>query len=84
MHGWRTAFRMDWMHIQDPGPAFTGTVLDPDSHDPTRYSVMVDFSHSEFSRVRLQYNRDNSGLTPENEVYLQYIMSLGAHGAHRF
>jgi hypothetical protein len=83
-HGWRTAFRMDQMHIENPGPSFNGTVLDPEGHNPTRYSVMVDFSHSEFSRLRLQYNRDNSGLTPENEVYLQYIMSLGAHGAHRF
>jgi hypothetical protein len=83
-HGWRTAFRMDRMHIENPGPSFNGTVLDPEGHNPTRYSVMLDFSHSEFSRMRLQYNRDNSGLTPENEVYLQYIMSLGAHGAHRF
>lgn len=84
IHGWRAGLRYDWMHIDNPGPAFSGTALDPQNHDPSRYSVMVDYSHSEFSRIRLQYNRDNSGLTAENEIYLQYIMSLGAHGAHRF
>ncbi len=84
MHGWRTALRVDWMHIDNPGPDFSGTELDPGNHDPARYSVMVDYAHSEFSRLRIQYSRDNSSPTSENEVYLQYIMSLGAHGAHRF
>jgi len=84
VHGWRAAFRVDAMHIDNPGPSFTGTVLDPDNHDPTRFSVMVDYSHSEFSRLRFQYNRDDSQPNTENEFYLQYIMSLGAHGAHRY
>jgi len=84
IHGWRAAFRVDAMHIENPGASFTGTVLDPDNHDPARVSVMVDYSHSEFGRLRIQYNRDDSQLNPENEFYLQYIMSLGAHGAHRF
>ena len=46
---------------------------------------MVDDSWSEFSRLRLQYAHDKSmeGVT-DNQVTLQYIMSLGAHGAHRF
>jgi hypothetical protein len=84
LHGWRAGLRMDLMHIDDPGTSFSGTVLDPDKHNPSRYSVMLDYSHSEFGRLRLQYNRDNSGPHAENEIYLQYIMSLGAHGAHRF
>lgn len=83
-HGWRAGLRMDLMHIEDPGVSFGDTVLDPDNHDPTRYSVMLDWAHSEFSRLRLQYNRDNSNPHGENEIYLQYVMSLGAHGAHRF
>jgi hypothetical protein len=46
---------------------------------------MVDWSPSEFSRLRLQFARDRSqpGLA-DNQVFLQYIMSLGAHGAHKF
>jgi hypothetical protein len=45
---------------------------------------MADFSNSEFSRVRLQLNRDDSGPETDDQIVLQYIMSLGAHGAHRF
>jgi len=34
--------------------------------------------------LRLQINRDRSGLEPDNQIVFQYLMSLGAHGAHRF
>ena len=52
---------------------------------PYRWSTMVDWSASEFSRMRLQYNYDKTqqNLT-NNQVFLQYIMSLGTHGAHKF
>jgi hypothetical protein len=55
------------------------------SYSPTRQTLMADWSPSEFSRLRLQFARDDArrGAT-DNEVFLQYIMSLGAHGAHRF
>ena len=54
-------------------------------YQPVRDSVMVDYSWSEFSRLRLQWARDRSmqGVT-DNQLTLQYIMSLGAHGAHKF
>jgi hypothetical protein len=46
---------------------------------------MVDYRWSEFSRLRLQFARDRSMLgVTDNQVTLQYIMSLGAHGAHKF
>lgn len=51
---------------------------------PDRWSAMVDWSPSEFSRLRLQYTRDNTLPESDNQVYLQYIMSLGAHGAHAY
>jgi len=46
---------------------------------------MFDFSPSEFSRFRLQLGayRSNPSLT-DRQIFLQYIMSLGAHGAHTF
>ena len=46
---------------------------------------MLDWSNSEFSRLRLQVARDRAmmGVT-DNQVTLQYIMSIGAHGAHNF
>jgi hypothetical protein len=52
---------------------------------PERWSAMVDWSPSEFSRLRLQYNQDKTqqGLN-DYQVFLQGIFSLGAHGAHRY
>ncbi|MCL2656657.1 MAG: porin [Betaproteobacteria bacterium] len=52
---------------------------------PRRNSLMFDFSPSEFSRIRFQYNRDSARQDqPDNQFFLQYQMSLGAHGAHIF
>jgi hypothetical protein len=45
---------------------------------------MVDWSPSEFSRLRLQLARDKSRTARPTTRWLQYIMSLGAHGAHKF
>jgi hypothetical protein len=46
---------------------------------------MVDFSPSEFSRFRLQFAQDRArmGLI-DNQWFLQYQVSLGAHGAHSY
>ncbi len=49
---------------------------------------MLDFTPSEFSRLRLQVNRGSyetaEGAEDVTEVYLQWMVSLGAHGAHKF
>jgi hypothetical protein len=84
IHGWRVGLRQDQLKADDPGTAFTGTVLDTQGHTPSRSSIMVDYSSSEFSRLRLQYNRDQSDIVADNQWFLQYQMSLGAHGAHQF
>ena len=52
--------------------------------DPKRQSLMVDWSNSEFSRLRLQFTNDQTGAEDINEWALQYIHSIGAHGAHTF
>ena len=37
------------------------------------------------SRVRLQFAQDKSRSdATDNQMFLQYIVSLGAHGAHKF
>lgn len=55
------------------------------AHDPKRKTAMLDYSPSEFSRFRLQFARDDSGIgETDNQLFLQYIFSLGAHGAHAF
>ena len=46
---------------------------------------MLDWTNSEFSRVRLQYNREELAQgQDDDQIMLQYIMSLGAHGAHKY
>jgi hypothetical protein len=58
--------------------------LDVIGEDPNRQSLMVDWSNSEFSRLRLQFTNDETGSESINEWALQYIHSIGAHGAHTF
>ncbi|MEJ2593035.1 MAG: hypothetical protein P8178_16890 [Candidatus Thiodiazotropha sp.] len=84
VHGWRLGLRHDSLKADHPGAAYAGTVLDTQGHTPSRNSLMVDYSNSEFSRLRLQFNRDESTTVADNQWFLQYQMSLGAHGAHQF
>lgn len=82
---WRVGLRYDRL---DPGRRNFGANnanIERDDHRPTRTSLMVDWSPSEFSRLRLQLARDRSmAEETDNQLWLQYIMSLGAHGAHAF
>jgi hypothetical protein len=54
-----------------------------------RYSAMLEYSPSEFSRFRLQYAYDRSryfeGVQKDvHEVLLQVNLAIGPHGAHSF
>lgn len=54
-------------------------------NDPKRTTAMIDFSPSDFSRLRLQFSRDEARFNEsDDQIFLQYIMSLGVHGAHKF
>lgn len=83
---WRFGLRYDQL---DDGrynlAANLGGLVAPADFAPKRLSAMVDWNPSEFTRVRLQYNHDRSedGVS-DDQIFLQYIFSLGAHGAHRF
>jgi hypothetical protein len=89
---WRMGLRHDRLNSGDVdiGLVQNGPLTGADfpllaSHDPERKTIMLDFSPSEFSRFRLQYARDESRFQgTDHEWFLQYIMSLGPHGAHRF
>jgi hypothetical protein len=82
---WRAGLRYEQLDsgTRDFGANAANLVVD--SYRPKKATAMVDYSWSEFSRVRLQYAQDKSmpGLT-DNQLTVQYIMSLGAHGAHKF
>ena len=53
-------------------------------HTPKRASLMAQWLPSEYSRIRLQYNRDDSYQVTDDQVFLQYTFSMGAHGAHQY
>ena len=80
---WRVGLRYDRLDSSNDLGVVAPAPFAAD-HDPSRISVMTDFSNSEFSRLRLQLNRDDSRPETDDQVVVQYIMSLGAHGAHRF
>jgi hypothetical protein len=48
-------------------------------------SLLLTYWPSEFSQIRGQYRRTNyaEGSTA-NELLLQFLFSIGAHGAHTF
>ena len=92
MPQWRVGVRYDKLYSGTPAVSSVadGTLLPSDffkllSYNPSRGTAMVDWSPSEFSRIRLQLARDQArpGST-DNQLFLQYIMSLGVHGAHAF
>ena len=89
---WRTGYRFDRVFngTNNYGFATSPAVLNgsqlQSGWNPYRNTLMLDWSNSEYSLIRLQLARDNAfgpGLY-NNQLFLQYIMSLGAHGAHQY
>jgi hypothetical protein len=87
---WRVGVRYDVLTQNDV------VVGGTDQHLPSglaRYSAMIEYSPTEFSRLRLQCDRDLSrsvqtpgGWSPQpyTQVVLQANLTIGAHGAHAF
>ncbi len=87
MPRWRVGYRYDHLNANNSGS--DTAVLDEaglvtKGHTPERSTIMLDYSHSEYSRIRFQYSKDNSYDDSDNLLFVQYIMTLGAHGAHSF
>lgn len=82
---WRVGLRTERLNPGSVDYGLNNAYLPRPDYNPSKNSVMVDYSPSEFSRVRLQFSRDKAqqGVT-DNETFLQYQVSLGAHGAHIF
>lgn len=52
-----------------------------------RYSAVLSYYPSEFSKLRLQYNYDRAEFLSERDahsVFVQFEILFGAHGAHKF
>ena len=78
---WIAGFRGEWATgnhaANDANDVFRG--------ERVRFSPVVTFFPSEFSKLRLQYNYDHGQqFGDDHSVWLQMEFLLGAHGAHKF
>jgi hypothetical protein len=58
--------------------------LDNLGRTPNAETALLEYDTSEFGRFRLQYTHDQSDLKPNDELFLQYTVIYGPHGAHRY
>lgn len=83
---WRAGVRWEQVGLTNQSDLPDGTSARPGSS--SRAGVMVDFTPSEFSRIRVQANRGSyetdEGREDVTEIYLQWMISIGAHAAHKF
>lgn len=91
---WRMGARYDNIYMNDITKNGMTLVYDDNGvkyeQNYVRYSAMAEYHPSEFSRLRLQYNRNNAMYNEAGEqqdidtVMLQLNLAIGAHGAHSF
>lgn len=82
---WRVGLRTEQLDQGSVDYSANSANLAQPDFTPKKNTAMVDYSPSEFSRIRVQFAQDKSqqGAT-DHEAFVQYQMSLGAHGAHIF
>ena len=85
---WRTGIRYDRLDANNKLAMISNATAESDEevfeesgfessdHDPDRWTVMLDWTPSEFSRVRMQYAHDNSREESDDQIMIQYIMSF--------
>ena len=85
MPEWRVGLRTEQLDAGSPNYGINSAALLGTGYRPSKDSVMLDYNPSEFSRVRLQLSQDRARENQtDNQFFLQYQMSLGAHGAHGY
>ncbi|MFQ5587633.1 MAG: zinc-regulated TonB-dependent outer membrane receptor [Nitrospiria bacterium] len=79
-------FTRRWVAGLRYGQADATEPNDPRTGDRRRISPNLTFYPSEFSKLRLQYNYDDSDDRPDpvHALFLQFEFSIGAHAAHTF
>jgi hypothetical protein len=81
---WSAGLRYSQVSAGDVPPALVGSTLDDLGHRAWNASALIEYDSSEFGRVRLQYTRDEGDLTAGDQLWLQYTVVYGPHGAHRY
>lgn len=89
--GWATGVRFDWASGSGDGYDATAQALtsrdgDPFRTDRVRVSPMLVFQPSEFSRIRLQYDWDDSDHLDNDvhSVWLGFEVLIGTHPPHAY
>lgn len=81
---WNVGARIDQVGLSNS----TGRGAGEEWDDSKRYSAVLNFMPTEYSRLRLQFSRGDIAVEGDretfNQVFLQFQMSLGVHGAHTF
>jgi hypothetical protein len=81
---WDAGFRFDFVDSNKQFPSIQEGEPSPAPKE-FRYSALLRFSPSEFSRIELQYEFDNPSVRSNfHAVFLQFQYAIGAHGAHPF
>ena len=82
---WRVGTRFSMLNAADAPAGLANSALDDHGHDPWNAALMGDWTNSEFSRIRLQYEHEEPAVgKTDNQFLLQYVVSIGAHPAHTF
>ena len=82
---WRVGLRTERLDAGTPAFSAGNELVANNGYAPTKNSLLLEYAPSEFSRIRVQLARDEARQgQPDNQIWLQYQMSLGAHGAHSY
>lgn len=82
---WRFGARTERLSSGSVNFGINDVNLASSSYQPKRHSLTADYAPTEFSRFRLEFSRDYSRANfTDNQVSIQYLMNIGAHGAHAF
>ena len=83
---WQAALRYDVLGLTNK---VSGGGVRDDFDSSDRWTLGISWLATEFSLIRLQYEYSDILVEPGererfNSLWLQFVMSMGAHGAHRF
>jgi hypothetical protein len=83
-YGWAAGVRYE--HATGSGASVGGRDMDPLRDDRDRFSPLLSWRPSEFSRIRLQYNYDRADHLGDDahSVWLGFEILYGKHPAHAF
>lgn len=85
MPHWRVGLRTERLSPGTPDYGINTGLVAQSSGSPSKNTVMLDWSPSEFSRWRFQVAQDRARVgAADTQWLIQYQMSLGAHGAHSY